>query len=163
MKQEKVVLPEIKLIGITARTNNDLEANPSTAKISPTVQHYFQNNLSFQIPHRKRPGITLCAYTDYESDFTGDYTYFIGEEVTSFDGLPESLKTLSIEAQAYAKLTVGPGPMPDIVIKAWQRIWRMTSADFQGQRRYTTDFEVYDERAQNPQNTILDIYIGINE
>jgi predicted transcriptional regulator YdeE len=28
-------------------------------------------------------------------------------------------------------------------------------------RTYTTDFEVYDERAQNPANVVVDIFIGV--
>ncbi|MCE3231586.1 MAG: Uncharacterized protein K0R52_1514 [Alphaproteobacteria bacterium] len=161
MKKEKIELPEIKLVGITARTNNKNEIDPSAAKISPTVQRYFQEELAATIPHRKKPGITLCAFTEYESDFTGDYTYFIGEEVRAFEELPEGFKVLTIPPQTYAKLTTSPGPMPDILIAAWQKIWQMTPDDLGGERGYRTDFEIYDERAADPQNTVLDIYIGI--
>ena len=84
MKKQTIVLPEIKLIGISIRTNNESEINPDTGKISGLVQRYFHQALYEKIPHRKKPGTTLCVYTDYESDHTGDYTYFIGEEVESF-------------------------------------------------------------------------------
>jgi predicted transcriptional regulator YdeE len=163
MKKEKIALAQIKLIGITARTNNTSEANPSTAKISPTVQHYFQGNLPEKILHRKNPGVTFCAYTEYESDFRGEYTFFIGEEVDSFDDLPEGFKALTIEAQSYVKFTTEPGPMPGVVIQAWQDIWRMNVDDFGGHRRYHADFERYDERAADPQNAVVDIYIGSKE
>lgn len=43
----------------------------------------------------------------------------------------------------------------------WQQIWKMTSDEFEGERAYIADFEVYDERAIDPTNTSLDIYIGI--
>jgi predicted transcriptional regulator YdeE len=33
---------------------------------------------------------------------------------------------------------------------------------FGGKRAYIADFEVYDERSRDPDNTIVDIYIGIN-
>lgn len=161
MKKEKTALPEIKLAGITARTNNADEADPSLAKITPTVQRWFQGNLSATIPHRVNPGRTFCAYTEYESDFRGDYTFFVGEEVNSFDGLPEGFKALAVEAQSYAKFTTNPGPMPDIVIDAWHKIWQMTPTDLGGERRYDADFEVYDERAFDPRNAVVDIYIGI--
>ena len=161
MKKEKIALAQIKLIGITARTNNTNETNPSIAKISPTVQHYFQGNLSAKILHRKNPGITFCVYTEYESDFTGDYTFLIGEEVESFDNLPEGLKAFTIEEQSYTKFTTDPGAMPGVVIKAWQNIWQMSTDDLGGQRRYHADFERYDERAIDPQNAVADIYIGI--
>jgi predicted transcriptional regulator YdeE len=51
--------------------------------------------------------------------------------------------------------------MPMVLINAWQGIWRMPPESLGGERRYHTDFEVYDERASDPQNTILDIYVGI--
>ena len=41
------------------------------------------------------------------------------------------------------------------------KIWKMTSKDFGGERSYLTDFEVYDERAVDLTNTIVDIYIGL--
>ena len=50
--------------------------------------------------------------------------------------------------------------MPDVVISAWQKIWAMDGNDFGGKRKYIADFEVYDERASNPNNTVIDIYIG---
>jgi predicted transcriptional regulator YdeE len=51
--------------------------------------------------------------------------------------------------------------MPQVDIEAWQKIWAMSDDELGGARSYTTDFEVYDERARDPQNTVLDIYIGI--
>jgi len=37
----------------------------------------------------------------------------------------------------------------------------MSSNDFGGKRAYQADFEVYDQRARDPNNTVLDIHIGI--
>jgi len=72
--------------------------------------------LPSQISHRIEPNTTYCVYTDYESDFNGDYTYFIGEKVSSFDNLPEGFVALTIPAQNYVKFTNGPGPMPHVCI-----------------------------------------------
>ncbi len=152
----------LQLIGIQVRTNNSLEMDPSTGKIGPTVQTYFHQGLAEKIPHRKHPGTTLCAYTDYESDHTGDYTYFIGEEVTSLNEVPEGLTTLIIPAQTYTKFTNGPGTMPDVVREPWMKIWEMSSDELGGTRSYITDFEVYDSRAADHSNVVLDIYIGLN-
>lgn len=161
MIKVNTILSEIKLIGISTRTNNKNEMDPSLAKISPTVQQFFLHDMPNKLVNRKKPGITYCAYTDYESDFTGDYTYFIGEEVTSFENIPEGLTTLTIPAQTYTRLTTEAGPMPDVLIKTWHNIWLMAPEDFGGTRTYRTDFELYDERASDPQNTVIDIYIGI--
>lgn len=161
MKRTICTLEGIKLIGTTVRTNNQNEINPSSAKIGSCVQNYFQQQIFEKISNRKNPGKTFCAYTDYESDHTGDYTFFIGEEVNSFDSIAEDLTALSVTLQKYAKFTTEPGIMPMVVIEAWQKIWQMSTQNLGGTRRYQTDFEIYDERAQNPNNTILDIYIGI--
>jgi predicted transcriptional regulator YdeE len=163
MKKDSIHLPELTFIGITARTSNANEMNPQLAKIPATLQKYFQGGLSCHIPNRKTTDVTYCAYTNYESDFTGPYTYFVGEAVTATHDMPEGLDALVIPAQKYIKFTTGPGPMPEVVIKAWQEIWQMTPADLGGQRTYHTDFEVYDERAIDPTNAVVDIFIGIND
>jgi predicted transcriptional regulator YdeE len=161
MQKTQTELPEIKLVGITARTNNANESDPSLAKITPTMLKYFNEGLPAKIPHRVKTGTTFCVYTDYESDITGDYTYFIGEEVETLETIPEGLETLVIPAQLYAKFTTEPGIMPNVVIEAWQKIWQMTLQDFGQPRRFSADFEVYDERSSDPQNATLDVYIGL--
>jgi predicted transcriptional regulator YdeE len=163
MQKTTPKLPEIKLVGITTRTNNAqlFEADPATNKVAATVQKYFHGGLSQNILHRKKPGTTYCAYTDYESDHNGDFTYFIGEEVDSFDNVPEGFTPLTIPAQTYAKFTNGPASMPEVCINIWKKVWQMTPQELGGQRGYLTDFELYDERAQDHHNVVLDVYIGI--
>lgn len=163
MQKIITTLPEIKLVGITARTKLASEMNLATAKIGATVQKYFQMNLPEKIQNRKKPGITYCVYTNYESNFAGEYTYFIGEEVGSFDDLLEDFETLVIPAQNYTKFTTESGAMPVVCISAWQKIWTMTSAEFGNERAYIADFEVYDERALDHKNTVLDIYVGLKD
>lgn len=161
MKQITAMLPAIQLVGISARTNNAAEMNPATGKIGPTLQHYFQGNLAAKIKARQNPGTTYCVYTDYASDFNGDYTYFVGEAVTALNEVSPDFETHLIPAQSYTKFTTDPGPMPAVCIDLWQKIWQMNAADLGGNRSYNADFEIYDERSQDPQNTVLDIYIGI--
>lgn len=57
--------------------------------------------------------------------------------------------------------TSNPGPMPAVCIDLWQKIWTLNPAQLGGERQYLADFELYDKRASDPQNTVLDIYIGI--
>lgn len=161
MQKSIIALPAIKLVGITVRTNNKTEVEPHTGKILPCIQRYFHGSIAETIPKRKKPGTTYCVYTEYESDFTGDYTYFIGEAVNDFEALPQNLEKHIIPAQTYSKFTNGPGVMPNVVREPWQKIWQMSSADLGGDRGYLSDFEIYDERAADHQNIILDIYIGI--
>ncbi|MBU6184155.1 MAG: GyrI-like domain-containing protein [Rickettsiales bacterium] len=161
MQKTVTELPEIKLLGILCRTNNTAEINISSAKIAPTIQKYFRQAVGEEIPNRKNPGTTYCVYTDYESDFTGDYTYFIGEEVKFVGDSMEGFSSIIIPAQNYAKFTSKPGIMPEVCIDMWQNIWKMKSGELGGKRAYLADFEVYDKRALDPSKTVLDIYVGV--
>ncbi len=161
MEKSHTKLEEIKLVGLKVRTNNKNELGSLKGKIPPLVQQYFHQQLFNKIPNRKNPGTTLCVYTDYESDHTGDYTYYIGEAVTSFDHLPKDLETLTIPTQNYTKFTTKPNPMPKVLTDAWTDILKMSPKDLNGHRAYRADFEVYDERASDHNKMILDIYIGL--
>jgi predicted transcriptional regulator YdeE len=165
MQQIMTHQAEIKLVGITTRTGYKqlFLSDPSANTLVPTVQKYFHGNLAAKINNRKKPGTTFCVFANYESDYKGDYTYFIGEEVTSFSNVDKDLETLTIPAQHYAKFTSKPGPMPSVCINMWQNIWAMSPAQLGGKRAYIADFEVYDERSADHANTVLDIYIGIEK
>ena len=161
MKKIIIDLPEIKLVGITAKTNNNDEMDPAKAKIGATLQQYFGQHLAAKIKNKKNSGTVFCVYTWYESDSTGNYTYFVGEEVNSFEEIPEDFAEITIPYQNYVKFTNNPGQMPLVCIDMWQNIWKMEDEDLGGKRSYVADFEIYDQRSLDPQNTVLDIYIGI--
>lgn len=164
MQRLSITKPEIKLVGICVRTSYAQELDKMKGRIFPCVQRYFHGALFEKIPNRKQPGTTFCAYTDYETDYTGAYTYFIGEEVSSFDhSLPEGFQKLVIPSQQYVKFTTKPAPMPDVIVNAWKEIWDMSPKELGGKRCYKTDFEIYDERAVDHQNIILDVYVGIDK
>lgn len=154
-------LPNIKLVGIKARTNNNTELTTDAGKIGPTVQKFFGEFIQNEIPNRKNPGTVFSVYTEYDSNEGGDYTYFIGEEVTSFSDVPANLETLTIPAQHYKKFTSNPGKMPNVVIDMWKNIWLMKKEDFGSERAYIADFEIFDVRAADPENSVVDIYVGI--
>lgn len=150
---------QIKLMGLEVRTNNRLEWSED-GRIPGLVQQYFSQQIMNSIPNRKTPGVIYCAYLDYESDENGDYTFVIGEEVSAFEG---GLAQHTIPSQDYVKFTSSSGPMPDVVKNAWMHIWQGGETNLGGKRLFKADFEVYDERAGDPQNTVLDIYIGIQK
>ncbi len=152
---------EIKLVGVSARTNNRNEMDAHSAKIGVTAGYYWQNNIASRIPNRVKPGVTFAIYTEYESDEKGDYTYFIGEIVTSIENVPEDLCTVTIPPGKYMRFTTESGQIPQVVISAWQQIWNMPRTELGGERTFLADFEVYDDRAIDPNSASLDIYIGI--
>lgn len=158
MKPQPTTIPELKLVGLTTRTNNKNELNPKTSKIAKLANRFWTENTATQISNRKNPGVTFSVYTEYDTDEHGDYTYFIGEAVHVFENVPADFKTVIIPPANYQKFTTPSGKMPEVVITAWQEIWSM---DFGGQRAYQADFEIYDQRASDPANAIVDIYIGM--
>lgn len=163
MKKTFEQVEQMKLVGLSVRTNNAAEMSPEGGKITATLQMYAGDQISDRIKSRVKPGVTYAVYTDYESDHHGDYTYFVGELVESFDLQDPSLQTLIIPASQYVKFEVGPGKMPDACIGAWQEIWHMSADDFGGERAFTADFEVYDERAADFNQAVFDIYISLKD
>lgn len=162
MQQIIVKLPQIQLVGIQVRTSYQKELDRSQSNIGPCVQHYFHQALFEKIPYRKKPGTTICAYTDYQDEYRGAYTYFIGEEVSSIDdSLSSELQVLVIPPQRYAKFTTSPGPMPDVIVNAWKEIWALSPQQLGGKRGYLTDFELYDERAAQHDKVVLDLFVGL--
>jgi predicted transcriptional regulator YdeE len=166
MKKELVNKPEIKLVGLTTRTNNKNEMNPLTSKIKELAGHFWSKNSASTISNRKNSGVTISVYTEYDSNEHGDYTYFIGEEVNSLENVAIGLQQLIIPAAKYQKFTTSPGKMPEVVIHAWQQIWEMSAEDLGGERAYVADFEVYTHNPLNSDTLTfslqeVDIYIGI--
>ncbi len=161
MKKEKISCDKIILAGISVRTNNKNEMEERKAKIGSLFEKYWTGGLADKIPNRKDAGRTFSVYTDYETDEHGNYTYFMGEEMTDAGELPEGLETITIDASTYQKFTTAPGIIPDVIIGAWRQIWMMGEQDFEGKRAYKADFEVLDVKTLDPQNAVFDIYVGV--
>ena len=161
MNKTLINLPEIKLLGLKTRTNNRDELDVDKAKIGGVVASYFANNITDKIQNCLKKEQNFSVYSGYESDFNGDYDYLFGKQVASFGSDLGLLGTLTVPPQTYIKFTTSKGVMPGSVVEAWQKIWQMSDSELGGVRSYIADFEIYDERAFDPQNAVVDIYIGI--
>ncbi|MDM5157059.1 GyrI-like domain-containing protein [Bacillus sp. DX1.1] len=158
MIQPKIVKKEaFQAIGISATTKNDIEMS-NEGKIPQLWTHYCQDQITNQIPNKSKQNETLALYSNYESDETGTYMYTIGTSVSSFDVLPENMTPLTISASTYAVFTTRKGPVSEVIIEAWQDIWNWSR---ENKRAFTTDFELYDERAMDPNDAQVDIYIAL--
>jgi len=146
------------LIGLKVRTSNALEADPKTARISNTIQNYYSinKNESSVVP-------MYSVYTEYVSDYTGEYNYFFGRSVFYADEVPQDgFVLIEIPAQKYLHYKTSAGAMPDIVIDAWRMIWDLeNNSQLPSKRLYKADFEVYGESYAPQGKTIVDLYIGI--
>lgn len=146
------------VIGIAASTDN---AKESTAKgiIPKQWQKFFSEGMPGQIQNKTGP-ILYAAYTDYASDHNGEYTYLVGAPVKEGSAAPSGMVVNRVPAGQYAVFTTEIGPFARVVPAAWQRIFKLED-EGKLKRAYKADFEVYDQRAQNPENAQIDIYIGL--
>ena len=147
------------IAGLTARTNNAHEMS-GKGKIGNVWREFLQPNLAAKIPNKI--GVDLIAlYTDYETDHTGHYTYLLGLPILSAESLPANLTVKQVPPGRYAVFSSGRGPITRIVPELWQRIWSMPPEELGGTRAFQTDYEIYDQRAADPENAQIDVYVGL--
>lgn len=158
---ELVYRSSMKIVGIEARTTNKDEIGSETAKIPLLWQRFFQENMREKIPNKVPSGPILAVYTDYESDEHGAYTVIIGCEVSSIEGIPQGMVAKVLPESTYAIFTTQTGPVTTVVGQAWKNIWQLQPSQLGGTRRFSADFEIYDERSRDPQKTTVDIYLAV--
>ena len=147
--------------GYSARTNNAAEVS-GDGKIRSMWQQWFEENLGTKIPNRVDNDV-LAVYSDYASDENDDYTYTLGARVSSVNDLPPGLTYRKIIAGRYTVFTTEDGPVTQVMRAEWQKIWTTPPTVLGGKRAFVTDFEVYDQRAADPQHAQVDIHIGVQQ
>ncbi|MGC2529391.1 MAG: GyrI-like domain-containing protein [Candidatus Acidiferrum sp.] len=148
------------VIGISARTSNAKESS-GQGVIGEQWTRFLKDGLLNKIPNKVDRNI-LAVYTDYESDANGPYTYILGARVSSTDDIPPGMISTKVPSGRYAVFTSEKGPVERVVPGTWRRIWTVPKSSPGGNRAYLADFELYDQRTADPQNSQVDIYIGIN-
>jgi CubicO group peptidase (beta-lactamase class C family)/predicted transcriptional regulator YdeE len=148
------------VVGISARTSNAKEVTPDGV-IGPMWGRLFQEGLLAKIPNKADQNI-VAVYTDYASDHNGEYTYMLGARVNSDAEVPLGMVAKKIPAQKFAVFTSEKGPAPKVVPQLWMKINSLPKTAVGASRQYKADFEIYDERATDPENLQMDVYIGIN-
>jgi predicted transcriptional regulator YdeE len=147
------------VVGISARTSNAKEMT-AEGVIGKEWGRLMQEGLLAKIPN-KADGNIIAVYTDYASDKNGEYTFVLGAKVKGAGEVPAGMVAKTIPAGKYAVFTTEHGPGYQVVPQAWQKINGLPNTATGGDRVYRADFEVYDERARNPQNAVVDVYVGI--
>ncbi len=144
---------EFSVIGISIRTTNE---NGQSAKDIPALWNTFlSESIAEKIPNKISQDI-ICIYTDYEKDHTRPYTTILGCVVDNLNSIPEEMTGITIPNSNYEKFTPKGNLADGIVYNEWLKIWELNL-----DRTFTSDFEVYGAKAQNPENAEVDIYIAI--
>ena len=147
------------VVGIAIRTSNAEQASPE-APIGKMWQRFFHEGVLAAIPNKADANI-VALYTEYSSDKDGAYTYVLGARVTKVEAVPPGMVAKDVPAGKYALFTSERGPAPKVVPEMWRRVWSVPKDALGGERAYQTDYELYDERARNPADSVVDLYIGV--
>ena len=154
MKYEIVELQEKVVAGIEIKTTN---LNGKAIKdIGMTWQKLFANGIYEKIPNKVN-GKTIGLYTEYEGDYTKTYTFIAGAEVSQKVQIGEEIESIIIPKGKYAKFVI-TGDVQNSVGQAWQEIWNMNL-----KRKYTCDFEEYQNNSEDMQKQEIHIYIALDK
>lgn len=151
---ETETLKEFYVIGIAVRTTN--ENGKAGIDIPELWNKFMSENLIEKIPN-KIDNTIYCIYTEYEKDYTKPYTTILGCKVSSIENIPNEMVAKTFENENYRKFIAKGNILQGMVFAEWTKIWN-TEID----RKYSADFEVYGEKAQNPENAEVPIYISLN-
>jgi predicted transcriptional regulator YdeE len=147
------------VIGIKCRTNNASEASGKGC-IGQQWEHLMSKGLLGTISGRADNNI-IAVYTDYASDKDGDYTYILGAKVKPGTTAPPGMVKTTVNAGRFAVFTSDKGSAQQVVPATWKRVWELPKSQPGGDRLYQSDFELYDERAADPKNVEMDIFIRV--
>lgn len=143
----------LTIVGLATRTSND--RGKADKDIPQLWEKFMAENALNRIPNKVDE--TLYAiYTDYEGDHTEPYTIVIGCNVAHLDNIPEDMTVKMIPESNYTKFTAKGDLTKDAVINTWMDIWNTNL-----KRTYTTDIEIYGEKALNPTDGEAEILIAV--
>lgn len=152
MTFENRSLGEFLVAGISIRTTN--KNGQSQKDIGELWGRFMSENIAQKISN-KISGNLYCIYTDYESDFMGEYTTILGFDVGSVENLPDGLIVKTIPASTY-RLYKSQGELPGSVVNTWKQIWESDM-----KRKYLADFDIYPPDAFSSPNPVVETYLSV--
>jgi predicted transcriptional regulator YdeE len=159
MNPKVVEQAEFTVVGIAVRTSNAKEMT-ADGVIGKQWGRLMQEGLLAKMPNKADRAI-VAVYTDYASDHNGEYTFVLGAKVTSTAEIPAGMVAKKILSGKYAVFTSEKGPGAKVVPEVWGKINSLPKSAVGRDRVYRADFEIYDERAADPQGVVVDVYVGI--
>ena len=143
-----------KLIGISVRTTN--QNNQVQEDLGKLWGQFISENIHEKIPNKISNEI-LAIYTDYQSNYTEDYTTIIGVPVSTLNEIPDEMIGREFQPENFKKF-VAKGEMPKAVVDTWTEIWKQ---DENLNRKYSYDFELYAENCQKGADSEVEIFVAV--
>ncbi|MCU1761579.1 GyrI-like domain-containing protein [Pseudomonas sp. 14P_8.1_Bac3] len=139
MDIKQVYVAAFSVAGLKVRTFNHAEQSAESAKIGPMWGRFYSEGLAARIGSGPPASAIYGVYSGYESDASGAFDVTAGVAVVT--AVP-GFQTVRVEGGEYLVFE-STGPMPDVIVQTWQRIWSYFEANPQIKRRFVTDFEAY--------------------
>ena len=158
MKPRQTEQAGFQVIGIEARTNNSRESGADGA-IPKQWQRLFMEDMLNHIPDRFDQSI-VAVYTNYASDWNGDYTYILGAKVKAGTTAPQGMVYKSVAAGKYVEFISKRGFPGQVVPDVWKEVWTYFQVPGSPSRAYGADYEVYDDMS-DPNNIQVRLYVGV--
>ncbi|MFH6959190.1 GyrI-like domain-containing protein [Flavobacterium aquidurense] len=149
----KVKIEPFMIIGISVRTTN--KNNQGANEIADLWGKFMGQNVLEAIPN-KIDNTIYSIYTDYQSDHTKPYTAILGCKVSDLNSIPDEMIGKSFNGGNYVKLSAKGDLMKGLILNKWTEIWEMDL-----DRAFTADFEVFGEKAHNPNDAEIDFLIAV--
>ena len=150
---QKVKIEAFHVIGITVRTTN--ENGQSAQDIGQLWEKFMTEKIADKIPNKLDQNV-LSIYTNYQGDHTAPYDTILGCRVSTIDQIPEGMIAQSFEGGNYGKFTAKGDLTKGLIYGTWTEIWEQNL-----DRVFTADFEIYGEKAHDPQNAEVDVMVAI--
>ena len=147
-------IKDFTVLGIQVRTSNHDEFNPETARLPHLWQRFLSEDISEKITNKTPSSPIYGVYSDYESDSSGFYTVTAGCPIDTESSNSE-FASRNIKGGNYLVFSA-QGPMPQVVIDTWKKIWNFFEAETLYKRSYLTDFELWKSSDE------IEIYIGVD-
>jgi predicted transcriptional regulator YdeE len=145
---------DLVIIGLSTRTS------PATAATAiPALWQRFLANPPG--PAEGRPandGAVYAVYSDYQSDFQGEYTLTLGVAVEADAPVPDDLRRVRVPRGRYACFHAQGDPR-EVIWRTWSFInqeWEQRAG-----RRYIADVERYDSQTLGERDVSGDILVGL--
>lgn len=150
---QTVKIAPFQIIGISVRTTN--ENGQAASDIGSLWEKFMTEGISEKIPNKLSEEI-FSIYTNYESDHTKPYDTILGCKVSSLENIPEGMLGQAFDGGTFAKFISKGDATKGVVYQSWLSIW-----DTDLDRLYTSDFEVYGDKAKDFSNAEIDIFVAI--
>ena len=150
---QKVTIKPFKVIGIAVNTTN--KNGQSAQDIGQLWGKFMSEGIAEKIPNKIDASV-FSIYTNYQGDHTKPYDTILGCKVSSLEEIPDGMIGQAFDGGTYGKFVSKGDLTKGVVFGTWAEI-NQRKLD----RVFTADFELYGEKAQNPTDAEVEVYVGV--